>query len=348
VSFIEYSTKELKHKFRKDLPFGLEKLRIIREDRMKFCEKKLKQMDHTFSADTLRATFGGHEKEKDWAVSGGLASGIGGVGAGIASAINTQMENAEIRKRNAERDANAEKIVLLAQNVSGQLKDKYLSAMELMISTQQREAALRIGISKSTKELASYLKIEILTGSTIRILSSYEEARIDGYLKVVVENEGDFILPMPYYGIEKTESNEKRFINPVTIVIETRTDGNAVSNKVLRVEPLVLWTIEEEASDHNYSASALTDVEKSPDYSRFKSEWSILPAGMVMPTITAKQVGTFFVAFLCSFPILVLIGALIILIAIDGNLSAEETFGRPIPVSAMISLVISYIVAKSA
>lgn len=347
MSFTRYSTKELRRKFRKDLPFGLEKLRVIREDRTAFCEKKLKELDHTFSPDTLRATFGGHEKEKDWAISGGLASGIGGAGAGIASALNTQIENAEIRRRNAQRDANAEKIVRLAKNASGILEGEYLSALELMYTTKPKEADLRIGISKSTKELASYLQIDILNGHTIRVLSSYDEARIDGYLKIVVENEDDFILPMPYYGIEKTESNEVRYINPVTILIEARRDGNAVENKLLSVEPLVLWTIEKEANDNNYSAHALSDVEKSPDYQRFMSEWNLLPVGTAMPEITARQVGTFCIAFFCSFVMITLIGAMVMIISSDGNLSAEETFGKPQMISALISLILSYMIAKN-
>lgn len=42
------------------------------------------------------------EKEKDWALLGGIASGIGGVGAGIATATRVMQENEKIRERNAE------------------------------------------------------------------------------------------------------------------------------------------------------------------------------------------------------------------------------------------------------
>lgn len=347
MSFTEYSTKELGRKFRKDLPFGLEKLRVIREDRMVFCEKRVKQIDHSWSPETLRATLGGHEKEKDWAVSGGIASAIGGAGAGIASAINTQKENAEIRKRNAERNANAEKVVRLAQGMSSEFAGKYLSEMELMMSTEKKEGSLRIGISKSTEELASYLKIDLLRGNAIRILSSYKDSRIDGYLKMVVENEGEFILPMPYYGVDETKSANERYLNVTTICIETRKDGNYNSNKVISVEPLVLWTIEDEANEHNYTANTLTDIEKSPDYQRFMKEWSVLPTGMAMPNITAKQVGVFFVAFIALFTIIVLVGAIVVLIATNGEGSAGETFGKPVPISCIISLILAFFIAKS-
>lgn len=40
------------------------------------------------------------EKESDWALIGGLVSGIAGTGAGVAAAINEQAKNAEIRAKN--------------------------------------------------------------------------------------------------------------------------------------------------------------------------------------------------------------------------------------------------------
>lgn len=42
----------------------------------------------------------GIEKEKDWALWGGVAEGIGGLGAGISTALDMQAENVEIRARN--------------------------------------------------------------------------------------------------------------------------------------------------------------------------------------------------------------------------------------------------------
>ena len=45
----------------------------------------------------------GQEKETDWAIAGGLASGIAGPAAGLAVAANTVVKNQEIRERNEER-----------------------------------------------------------------------------------------------------------------------------------------------------------------------------------------------------------------------------------------------------
>ena len=49
------------------------------------------------------------ESEKDWAIHGGIAQGLGGPIAGIATAINIESENQEIRKRNEDRKQWAQK-----------------------------------------------------------------------------------------------------------------------------------------------------------------------------------------------------------------------------------------------
>lgn len=48
----------------------------------------------------VRGTYALQQNEKDWAVHGGIASGIAGPIAGIATAMNVQNENAQIRAYN--------------------------------------------------------------------------------------------------------------------------------------------------------------------------------------------------------------------------------------------------------
>ena len=45
----------------------------------------------------------GQQKERDWAIWGGIADGIAGFGAGVATAIDIQMENNQIREENKQR-----------------------------------------------------------------------------------------------------------------------------------------------------------------------------------------------------------------------------------------------------
>lgn len=49
------------------------------------------------ASQMLRGT---QEKEKDWAVMGGIANGIAGAGAGVSTALQAQAENAQIRAAN--------------------------------------------------------------------------------------------------------------------------------------------------------------------------------------------------------------------------------------------------------
>lgn len=56
-------------------------------------------------ADTLKngakaVMSASQQKEKDWAVHGGIANGIAGPAAGVATAINIQAQNAQIRAQN--------------------------------------------------------------------------------------------------------------------------------------------------------------------------------------------------------------------------------------------------------
>lgn len=342
MSFTEYSTSELRRKFSKNLPFGLEKLRVIREDRMAYCERKVKGIDHSFSSDTIRATFGGHEKEKDWAILGGLSSGIGGVGAGVATAVNAQMENAEIRKRNAERDANAERIVQLSRGLSGQLSSKYISEIQLMVSTERKERSLLIGISKSTKELASYLQIDILNGSSVRVRSSYKDARIDGYLKIYVDGEGSYILPLPYYGVEETQIVNNQYLNHSLTLVETR---DTWKNKIISVEPVVLWTIEEEATQENCTARTLDDIKASPYYQRFENDWLNLPSSTTASAMSFQDFSVCLGAFILITTILTGIIAIIVLIA-NESASIEEALLIPFLISAVIGLITAIVMAK--
>lgn len=68
------------------------------------------------------------EQEHDWATMGGLANGLAGPGAGIATAVNAQMENAQIRARNeARRKAAAERgvdIMIAAAKPMNALRDR--------------------------------------------------------------------------------------------------------------------------------------------------------------------------------------------------------------------------------
>lgn len=76
--------------------YGKEKMSRMIEDAIKDLKSEAK--NHRADASLLLRM--GQEKENDWAVMGGIASGIAGTGAGIATALDAQAKNAQIRANN--------------------------------------------------------------------------------------------------------------------------------------------------------------------------------------------------------------------------------------------------------
>lgn len=76
--------------------YGREKKQAMLTDRMEELRKKAKLQDE--GAKMLLRS--GQQKELDWAILGGAANGIGGVGAGLATAMDVQAKNAQIRAQN--------------------------------------------------------------------------------------------------------------------------------------------------------------------------------------------------------------------------------------------------------
>lgn len=76
--------------------YGKNKTIAMLTDRMNELRQKADQLDR--GAELLvRST---QQKERDWATWGGVASGIAGAGAGLATALDVQARNAQIRAQN--------------------------------------------------------------------------------------------------------------------------------------------------------------------------------------------------------------------------------------------------------
>jgi len=80
----------------------------------------------------------GLEKEKDWAVRGGIASGIAGSGAGIATALDVQAQNADIRARNdsliRSKTPVYSKLVSSSSDIQNKI-DRYKKSLEMLSTT---------------------------------------------------------------------------------------------------------------------------------------------------------------------------------------------------------------------
>ena len=79
----------------------------------------LKQMqEHTYDGEDSATKLYNMTKRKeyDWATLGGIASGIGGIGAGISVAMDAQIKNAEIRQQNKQLENAYNQMAILTIN----------------------------------------------------------------------------------------------------------------------------------------------------------------------------------------------------------------------------------------
>lgn len=78
---------------------GKDKRIAMLTDRAAELRKEAKSQDE-YAGMLMRS---GQQKERDWAIWGGVADGIAGFGAGVATAIDVQMQNMQIREENERR-----------------------------------------------------------------------------------------------------------------------------------------------------------------------------------------------------------------------------------------------------
>lgn len=247
--------------------FGIKKITIQREKEIQRLYKSLEESGRSFSRENIMATIGRQEKEKDWAVLGGLSSGLAGGGAGIATAVNTQLENQQIRERNEKRRILAERVASVAETAFDEVTQARLKLISWLEASKADDSRIHINIGSSTQELFNCLYIK--KSSSIEIYQSAYES-IDGYLDVCFGKES-YVVPLPYMGIESGSISK-------TICFEG--DNN---RQITSIKPLVLWTIETpDAKAFNMknrnskNANSIQDMRECPAYSTFITSWNLL------------------------------------------------------------------------
>ncbi len=95
------------------------------------------------------------EKERDWAVLGGIAEGIAGPAAGVATAIDTMQDNARIRAENAARREWGTKQKQYYQNLASEIERN--SSYETLDALKRKYEAV---MSWNPDTLFNYIKID--------------------------------------------------------------------------------------------------------------------------------------------------------------------------------------------
>lgn len=225
--------------------YGTEKRQAMLFDMIKETEKELsnkRYMQQNASRMML-------EKESDWATFGGIASGIAGPAAGLATAIDIQNRNAQIRERNVQM---APYVALVSSKYASDAKG--LESTLARFNKDYEDTKTKLISSDSTEKVFRNLKIENIgytvseTGAVVveadftanpsyRIFDT-EEPAIDGvvaarlYRHGVHEGSAYFVLPVD--GITR----KMRLAAICTKTTDTEAEYE------IEFEPEDLWAIE--------------------------------------------------------------------------------------------------------
>ncbi|MBR5792361.1 MAG: hypothetical protein IKY34_04565 [Ruminiclostridium sp.] len=193
------------------------------------------------------------QKEHDWATHGGIASGIAGGAAGLATAMNIQQKNADIRARN---DSLGYAIAGMQVQASAKVRERKKEAIknaeiweERVKNAKQRlvenlpEDDLLARLSPSFVKMSpseiGTIDIEVTISSTPGlVIYDTVPAVVDGHIKAVFWNNdtrvGEAVLSLPYQGAIRNTTLKSVFL----------PKDKATTNYSVTFEPIDLWVIE--------------------------------------------------------------------------------------------------------
>lgn len=225
--------------------YGKDKRVAMLTDTMKALRKKADDLDK-YASLNLRST---QQKEHDWAIHGGIASGIAGPLAGAVTAVNIQAKNAQIRAENQARMQAAMPSYMFATSTASGNRENAKK-----IQKEIDEVQMKLISDVSAAELLRYIKFEntevrvselgTCTVETVATLeSSFKiygdvDAVVDGTIVAKIYDKSTFIgtaqMVLPLYGVGQN-------INLTGMCLECGKPG-----KEYRVEFAAskLWAIE--------------------------------------------------------------------------------------------------------
>ncbi len=255
--------------------FGLSKMQKIVDDTNKHRQEAPAKMAE--AARKMAGVVGKHEKEGDWAIAGGIAQGLGGIGAGIAAAANTQIKNAEIRERNAQRDAQATQLYTLANQVNDTRLDLINADSALSdwrVSVDEDTSSLFRRLSISVGKITSFHTVEI----TFTMTDSSYPYKVDGYLKMITHTAngkflGEKIIPIPLW-----EKDRHSAVLDCNVPYDPSTTGyggfGGSKDVIINFEPYILWKISIDPQlEHYVRAFRVEDLEEGSYKESFIRYW---------------------------------------------------------------------------
>lgn len=204
-------------------------------------------------------------KKKDWAVTGGIGSALGGTALGLASAANAQLENQKqeaIAEKKHEASKLQRELAYKSKGAGSEIKD-YASFLisdykDVLVDLGNQIEKFNmfkfdeVSITQVESEDESIIRLSVNYNlpETITLLS--QKAILDGSLKLSVYNKlsGELVLSAFYIAPGYGQYNYKNagFKNGSTISVDIPIFDNKVpdcNNLRCEITPDILWTIEE-------------------------------------------------------------------------------------------------------
>ena len=203
-------------------------------------------------------------QKQDWAIAGGIASGLAGAGAGVATALDVQRKNieAEIEAKNIREQgryisglADSDVITSFSGDAKRELNyilhgiDAMKNKLVDTSATEDKFKYLDVTVTDNRVLSEYYMEFELKhsVDSDLKIVNS--NAILDGSVKIVLSNDGEIIGEGVYCapGFGELDISKIGFnVDKVGYVICkcNKNMYNTYNNLVYRVEPIKLWTIE--------------------------------------------------------------------------------------------------------
>lgn len=221
------------------------------------------------------------KKEKDWAIMGGIASGVAGPIAGVATAVNAMRDNSEIRAENAMHKEWGRKQNEFFQNLAAQAKDESPSHISMDELEKKYEAIL----SWSPQTLLSLIfirsigtKIDNSTGAVTVNISWKQNDRsicIDGALRAELYTQEGACAGCAYLVFPKSG----------TVGFEGTLSGICSSPKhsdkyTVKITPVDLWEFASVENPTERKNENLTNEEHRALVSDYENEYIQKLTGM--------------------------------------------------------------------
>lgn len=210
---------------------------------------------------TANATF--RAKEGDWALAGGAASALGGLGLGVAAAISVEAKNLQAKQEQERRRENAVKLSKLAYEAdtvfgseydrAKRYRDMFSEVLVANVNKNDLDEFIKVCPSPLKRVDNKYcigIKAEI--SLTIKKIPEIEgmPAILDGTLKFSLLNKGkkvaEEIYVAPGYGdVNYKKAGFKDGENIHVVFSDPKCLGLNLDDLTLEVEPKSMWLIQE-------------------------------------------------------------------------------------------------------